>query len=176
VHEAAHVLGSSEQKSAVEVECAYAAVLDKIQGCQATNGLLGRAARQFLKVTRSYRDGLFACYRVPDLPRTTNELEHVFGSTRYQTRYHERRACGRKAASPALVLRGSVRVVAALATRLHPFGPDELRLRNPAVWRQLRAELERRHETRRAQLRFRRDPAAFLSRLESELLKQSLPP
>lgn len=48
------------------------------------------------------------------LPRTNSDLEDVFGSNRY----HERRTTGCKAVSPALVLRGSVRVVAATATRL----------------------------------------------------------
>src|SRR3712207_8535790 len=35
-------------------------------------------------------------------------------------RYHERRASGRKAASPATVLRGEVRLIAATVTRLRP--------------------------------------------------------
>jgi len=36
-------------------------------------------------------------------------------------RHLERRATGRKGASPALVVRGSVRVMAAVASRLQPF-------------------------------------------------------
>jgi len=39
----------------------------------------------------------------------------------------------------------------------------------------LRASLEKRRESRRAQLRFRRDPQAYLGRLEEHLLKQALP-
>ena len=70
----------------------------------------------FIQVTKSYRPGLFACYTTADVPRTNNDLEHLFGSHRY----HERRASGRKVASPALVVRGSVQVVAGLATRLRP--------------------------------------------------------
>jgi hypothetical protein len=67
-----------------------------------------------LKVTKSYWKGLFRCYRFAKgtLPGTNNDLEHLFGSARY----HERRASGRRNASPAMVLRGSVRVVAAIAT------------------------------------------------------------
>jgi hypothetical protein len=42
-------------------------------------------------------------------------------------------------------------------------------------WRALRSSLEKRRETRRAQLRFRRDPGAYLGRLEEQLLKQALP-
>src|SRR3954451_15697204 len=73
------------------------------------------------KVTRSYRPGLFHGYAVPDLPRTNNDLEHEFGSQRY----HERRATGRKTASPAAVLRGEARLVAAIATRQRaPSGSD----------------------------------------------------
>ena len=70
----------------------------------------------FAKVTRSYRPGLFHCCNVPGLPRTNNGLEQLFGSQRY----HERRATGRKAASPAAVLRGEVRLIAATATRIRP--------------------------------------------------------
>jgi hypothetical protein len=33
-----------------------------------------------------------------------------------------------------------------------------------------------RHAARRAQLRFRRDPAAYLARLEAQLLTSVLPP
>jgi hypothetical protein len=33
-------------------------------------------------VTKSYWSGLFFCYDVSDLPRTNNDLEHIFGSTR----------------------------------------------------------------------------------------------
>src|SRR2546430_5664963 len=72
-------------------------------------------------VTASYRPGLFHCYDVADLPRTNNDLEHVFGSPRY----HERRATDRKQASPGLVVRGSVRLVATIATQSYHFsGPD----------------------------------------------------
>ena len=114
------------------------------------------------KVTRSYWPGLFHCYDVADLPRTNNDLEQLFGSHRY----HERRASGRKVASPGLVVRGSVRVVAGLATRLRSGG----RVKLPAGYVDdgggLRAELEKRREARRQQRRFRRDPTAYLKKLE----------
>ena len=70
--------------------------------------------KQFVKVTRSYWPGLFACYESSDLPRTNNDLEHTFGSHRY----HERRASGRRRGSPGLVVMGSARVISGLATRL----------------------------------------------------------
>src|SRR5205814_6290822 len=112
-------------------------------------GKIGRAAseskdpvvaeqlRHFVKVTRSYWSGLFHCYTSPDIPRTNNDLEHLFGSHRY----HERRASGRKQAAPGLVVQGSVRVVASLATRLRP--EEGLKLRTGYVedWRRLRAQL-----------------------------------
>jgi hypothetical protein len=134
-------------------------------------GVLQPIVTQFLKVTKSYWKGLFACYQVPDLPRTNNDLEHYFGSARY----HERRASGRKGASPAMVVRGSVKIVAAMATPPGGFAAAEIRPTDLKRWRTLRASLEKRRETRRAQLRFRRDPAAYLGRLEEQLLKQALP-
>jgi hypothetical protein len=55
-------------------------------------------------VTTSYGEGLLQCYLVEKLPRTNNDLERCI--------------TGRKRASPALVVRGSVRVVAARASRI----------------------------------------------------------
>src|ERR671911_2474737 len=126
-----------------------------------------------LRSTASSRGGAWEswCYRFPDLPRTNNDLEHHFGSVRYS----ERRASGRKGASPAMVVRGSVRTVAAVVTPPEGFAAADLRLADVERWRALRASLERRRESRRAQLRFRRDPDAYLLRLEELLLKQALP-
>jgi hypothetical protein len=127
----------------------------------------------FLKVTKSYWKGLFRCYRFPKgtLPRTTNDLEQCFGAVRYA----ERRSSGRKGAWPALVVRGSVRVVAAIATPSEGLTAADIRPANVESWRTLRASLEKRRESRRAQLRFRRDPDAYLGRLEEQQLKQALP-
>jgi hypothetical protein len=129
------------------------------------------AVAHLTTVLRRLGEGLYHCYDVPDLPRTNNDLEHVFGSARY----HERRTTGRKTASPALVVRGSVRVIAAVATRQHPFRATDLCPRDLARWQELRQELEYRHEARRAQRRFRTDPAAYLAALEDQLLKSGLP-
>ena len=134
-------------------------------------GALSGAVSLFLKVTKSYWKGLFRCYRFPDLPRTNNDLEHHFGSVRYG----ERRASGRKGASPAMVVRGSVRVVAAVVTPPEGFAAQDIRPSNLKGWRELRASLEKRRESRREQLRFRRDPDTYLGRLEEQLLKQALP-
>ncbi len=137
-----------------------------------TAGALADAVAHFRKVTRSYWPGLFHPYDVAGLPRTNNDLEHLFG----RTRYRERRASGRKVASPARVLRGSVRVLAVVATPLGGLAAAALAPADLTAWRALRARLEARHESRRAQLRFRRDPAAYLHRLEEQLLQSTLPP
>lgn len=129
------------------------------------------AVDHFLKVTESYAPGLFHCYDIEGLPRTNNDLEQFFGAARY----HERRTTGRRVASPALVVRGSVRLMAAIATRQQPFSADDLAPHDREHWRELRAELEYRHEARRAQRRFRRDPTAYLTALEGLLLTSSLP-
>src|SRR5437763_10201408 len=172
VHQAAHLLANAEQRSVEELRQAYAALLADMVTQRDTLPTLAAAVEHFLKVTASYWPGLFHCYTVPDLPRTNNALEQYFGSARY----HERRATGRKSAAAGLVVRGAVRVVAAVATGLHPFSGAELRPVDLAQWHAVRQSLEDRHETRRAQLRFRRDPAAYLTQLEDLLLQLSLPP
>lgn len=122
-------------------------------------------------MTRSYWPGLFRCYTTPDLPRTNNDLEHCFGVVRY----HERRATGRRGASPTLVVRGQVRLAAVVGAGGRPLAADELRPADLAAWRTLRQTLEQRQGARRAQTRFRRDPARYLAALEAALLKLSLP-
>src|SRR6516225_9171846 len=87
----------------------------------------GCASADAHKVTKSFWGGLFACYQSPDLPRTNNDLEHAFGSHRY----HERRSSGRRRAAPGLVVSGSARLIAGLATRLRP--EEGLRLRDGSV-------------------------------------------
>ena len=135
-------------------------------------GRFKTAITHFLKVTDSYWPGLFHCYDVPDLPRTNNDLEQLFGSTRH----HERRCTGRKAASPSLVLRGSVRIVAGFGTRSHYFQGSELAPANLETRQAIRAGLETRRHTRTLRQRFRRNPEAYLRQLEALLLKRTLPP
>ena len=171
VHQAAHLLGNHDGQDAAGVRVAYSALLDEMRQRWGEVGTLGPAIDHFLQVTDSYWPGLFHCYAVPDLPRTNNDLEQFFGAARY----HERRTTGRKTASPALVVRGSVRVIAAVATRQHPFQAADLCPRDRARWQELRQELEYRHEARRAQRRFRTDPAAYLAALEDQLFKSGLP-
>src|SRR5690349_1666438 len=135
-------------------------------------GELGGAVDHFLKVSRSYWPGLFHCYDTAGLPRTNNDLERAFGSHRY----HERRASGRKGASPALVLRGSVRLVAALATRHRAVGASDLAAAGRFRWQELRQELEQRRHRRVERWCFRRDPEGYLKALENMLNQLGLPP
>lgn len=139
---------------------------------RAKAGELEPAIDHFLKVSRSYWSGLFHCYDVPGLPRTNNDLEHLFGANRY----HERRATGRKVASPALVLRGSVRVVASTATRMQGFSGHEIAPAKVESWRALRRGLGERRQQRVLRHRFRRDPASYLAKLEAELDQLTLLP
>jgi hypothetical protein len=134
-------------------------------------GALAPVVEHFQKVTASYWDGLFMCYQVNDLPCTNNDLEHFFGAARHV----ERRATGRKRASPALVVRGSVRVVAAGASRILSVSAADLRPSNITAWLALRQTLDYRHEGRRRQLRFRRDPQTYLASLEERLCRSGLP-
>jgi hypothetical protein len=137
-----------------------------------TPGELAEAFDHFRKVTKSYWPGLFQCYSVADLPRTNNDLEQFFGSYRY----HERRCSGRKVACPGTVVRGSVRVVAAAATRLRATKAADLVPSDVSAWRDLRESLERRQAVRTQGRRFRRDPVAYLQSLEESLINQALPP
>jgi hypothetical protein len=173
VKRVSRLLENQGEQPAKQVRRGLSALLSKIRraAAQARDPAVAEQLRWFVKVTRSYWCGLFHCYDSTDIPRTNNDLEHLFGSHRY----HERRASGRKQTSPGLVVQGSVRVVASLATRLRP--EEGLKLRTGYVedWRRLRAQLDKRRETRRKQRRFRRDPAKFLSQLEERCLHPSLP-
>jgi len=139
---------------------------------QAKAGTLAPAVGHFLKVSRSYWPGLFHCYNVPDLPRTNNDLEQFFGAYRY----HERRATGRKVASPAVVPRGAVRLAACTATRLRPFTSAALALDTVSAWQELHHALETCRQQRTQRQRFRRAPAAYLGKLEAKLRQLILPP
>lgn len=171
VHQAAQVLANADGVAGAVVRSRFRALLGAMARWESAAGTCAAAVAHCRRVTRSYWPGLFDSYDVDGLPRTNNDLEQLFGSTRYR----ERRASGRKGASPALVLRGSVRVLAVAATPLTGFVGAVLAPRDLTAWRALRAQLAHRHECRRAQLRFRRDPTAYLSALEAQLLQSALP-
>lgn len=171
VHQAAHLLGNGDGADGATVQACYAAHLAAMRAGRDQLGALGGAIDRFLRVSASYGPGLFWCYDHPGVPRTNNDLEQFFGAARY----HERRASGRKGADPGTVVRGQVRLVAAVATRHHPPSADDLLPLDLTRWRALRRQLAIRHQTRRAQRRFRRNPAAYLADLEDRLLKPVLP-
>ncbi len=173
VKQVARALKDKERRPAHEVRRRLSQILSRMRraAARASGGALAAQLRHFVKVTRSYWRGLFACYGSADIPRTNNDLEPLFGSHRY----HERRASGRKRGSPELVVRGSVRVVSGLATRLRPEEGLKLSAGYVVPWREQRAELDKRREARRQQRRFRRDPVTYLKKLEELALQLGLP-
>jgi hypothetical protein len=171
IHRAAHILTNGAGLDAGRVARRYDGLTAAVARHRDRAGVLAGAVDHIHKVTRSYRTGLFACYGVPDLPRTNNDLERCFGAHRH----HERRTTGRKAASPALVLRGSVRLIAATATRLRPVHARDLARADREEWAGLRRRLDDRRHTRTLGTRFRRNPQAYLSQLETQFLQPALP-
>jgi hypothetical protein len=173
VKRVARILKNPEQLPAAKVRRRLVQLLARMRQAAATAAepSVAEDLRHFLKVTKSYWPGLFACYASPDLPRTNNDLEHAFGSHRD----HERRASGRRRASPGLVVTGSARVISSLATRLRPEEGLVLRPGYVPHWQKLRAELDARRESRRKQRRFRHDPASYLRELEQRCLQLLLP-
>jgi len=165
VHRAAHILDNAAAESGPQVRQRYQGLLGAMQRWRAQAGGLEPAVQHFLKVTRSYWPGLFHCYLIAGLPRTNNDLEHVFGTHRY----HERRTTGRKTGSPALVVRGAARVVAAAATQACSFTASDLAAVKVADWIALRRELDKRRHSRVLQRRFRRAPELYLAGLEKLL-------
>ena len=152
------------------MEAQYRELLEEVLTAKSDEAVAAWATT-FYKVTRSYWPGLFHCYEMEEVPRTNNDLEQYFG----KARHHERRATGHKSATSGLVVRGSVRVVAAVATPLRAWTAQDLRPASIKGWHKLREQLEARHEARRAARRFRRDPADYLAKLEDTLLHTSLP-
>ncbi len=171
MHRAAHILGNEAGEDAARVQRRFDGLVAAMARHRARAGDLAGGIDHFRKVTRSYRPGLFHCYAIPELPRTDNGLEQLFGSQRH----HERRATGRKTASPATVLRGEVRVIAATATRLHPPTARDLGRVSRERWRDLRQRLDQRRQARTLRTRFRRDPEAYLAALERQACQSTLP-
>lgn len=171
VHRAAHLLTNDDKRDATQVRQSYETLLSEMEQITTSSETLTTMLTTFRKVTASYWPGLFHCYDEPDLPRTNNDLEQYFGSARR----HERRATGRKTASPGLVVRGAVRMMALVASQLCHFTSVELRLTDVPRWQALRRELDDRQEARRKQHRFRKSPETYLMALEEKLIKERLP-
>lgn len=167
LHQAKAILANPEQETGQHVPERYLALLAQMRGEIVTLGPLEIAFEHFCHLTNNFAAGLFQCYDIEGLPRTNNELEHCFGVARV----HERRATGRRGAIPGVVVRGSVRVMAAVVTPPQLFSVEDLRPRDYQRWRDLRRQLQQREATRRQQWRFRKDPAAYLADIEARLLQ-----
>ena len=167
VHQAAEILANPQKDSGAQVRERYLGLVAQMLELQADLEPLGEAMQHFGHLTHTFAAGLFHCYDVEGLPRTNNELEHCFGVARV----HERRATGRRGAIPGGVVRGSVRVMAAVVTKQQTFSAEELRPSDYQRWRDLRRQLQQREEGRRQQSRFRKDPATYLAGLEAQLLQ-----
>ena len=172
VDRTAHILSNQDQREALTVQRRLGGLLGAMTRHQSAAGTLAPALVHCRKVTRRYWPGLFACSTMPALPRTNNALEQFFGAYRY----HERRATGRKAASPALVLSGPFCVSAAAATRLHTYAAADLAPEHVKAWQALRQMRETRRQQRTLRRRFRRDPTSYLAQLEADLLQLILHP
>jgi hypothetical protein len=171
VWRAAHFLGEGGSGIAAQARRQLGGLLGAMVRQRTAAGYLDAAIDHFVKVTRSYWSGLFHCYNVEGLPRTNNDLEHLFGSHRY----HERRASGRKGAAPALVLRGEARLLAAAATRQRLYTATDLAGADAERRQQLCERLEGRRKRRVQRTRFRSDPHAYLRQLEEQMLQSALP-
>ncbi len=174
LHEAVDLLDNPEQRSGAVVQAAderlsqhFAAQLKSAAGEP-----MRRWGEHLLKITNSDWAGLLHTDDVADLPRTNNDLEHLFGSLRHQ----ERRITGRKVASSSLVTRGAVRVFAAVLAWVSPPTPSQLGEVDPGVWHEERRRLGKRRHARLLQRRFRQQPDRYLAGLEEQLLKLDLPP
>ena len=163
IHQAAKILDNETGLDAIEVQRSFQTLLDLMSHAKNEAGTLESGITHFLKITHSYWPGLFHCYNVEGLPRTNNDLEHVFGVLRH----HQRRCTGRKVAPSSLVIRGTVQLSSAIATALHSFSAEDLAQVCPKTWQQLRSNLRQHQRFRIEQLRFRRNPQAYLAILET---------
>lgn len=169
VHAAARLLANAAGETGAKVRRRFDGLLAAMQ--RHREGKLGAVFDHFRKVARSYRPGLFHAADRADLPRTNNALEQLFGSQRH----HERRATGRKTASPGAVLRGAVRLVAGIRARAEAPSRRDLGQVDPTKWQALRRSLNLGRQARTARTRFRRDPDAYLTALEQQAQQPALP-
>jgi hypothetical protein len=166
IHRAAEILDNQAGLDGIGVKRSYQTLLAQMSRWKHKAGSLELGITHFLKITRSYWSGLFHCYDVEDFPRTNNDLERTFGVLRH----HQRRCTGRKVAPSSLVIRGSVQLASAIATALHSFTAEDLAQACVQTWLSLRSDLRQHQLHRVEQLRFRRNPDAYLATLESQLL------
>ncbi len=172
VEQGAKILDNEQEKDSESVKKEFNLLITSMSQQKEEAGELKDAIEHFLKVTASYEDGLFHCYSVSGLPRTNNDLEQTFGSFRH----HQRRCTGQKKSPVSTVVRGSSRLIAAIASKLRTFSDSDLAQVNLSQWRNIRSELKQINHSRVQQRRFRRNPDAYLESLENDLLQLILPP
>jgi hypothetical protein len=78
VRQVARLLKNREQRPVADLRRRLSRLLSALRQAAARTAAeeLRQPLRHFLKVTQRWRPGLFHCYRVVDLPRTNNHLEH----------------------------------------------------------------------------------------------------
>ena len=165
------ILANPDQLSGAQVRHRLAGLIGSMKRWQPQLSDLSPFVDHFCKVTHSYWSGLFHCYDVPNLPRTNNDLEHLFGSYRHL----ERRITGHKSSKGAIVVYGAARLIAAIATQNRTFTVHDLASVDYEQCRKLRQQIQRRQTKRVLQRRFRADPESYLSQLESDVLNLILP-
>ena len=172
VKQGVKILENEQQQDSESVKREYQLLMKSMLEDKEKAGKWEETIDHFLKVTASYGDGLFHCYSVSGLPRTNNDLEQTFGSFRH----HQRRCTGQKKSPVSTVVRGSSRLIAAIATKLKTFRDCDLAQVNLKQWRKVRSELKRINYSRIQQRRFRQNPDVYLESLENDLLQLILPP
>jgi len=171
VHQAATLLDNDLNLSGQQVRQRFEQLLQTMETSKEQAGSLASGVEHFLKVTRSYAPGLFHCYDLKDLPRTNNDLEQLFG----RWRHHQRRCTGRKVAPASVLVRGSVQIVAAIATQSRSFTAADLATVSVTDWHAVRADLKASQHKRNQQRQFRRSPADYLADLEQKAHQLALP-
>jgi hypothetical protein len=116
----------------------------------------------FRAIVRSFGARLYACYDHPQLPRTNNDLEQGLRALNRA----ERRITGRKHVGRRLVRTpGLIGAGACLAQATTP--ATAVAALPPECRRGFSARRQQRTRPRGAALAFRRDPVAFLARIEA---------
>ncbi len=172
IHQAAQILENEAELPQSQVEKSFQDLMASMSADKRKVASLSEGIEHFLKITRSYWSGLFHCYSVDGLPRTNNDLEHVFGSFRH----HQRRCTGQKKAPASLLVRGSCQLIAAIATSIKTFTATDLVLLDLSAWRQKRDQIKQLRHNRLQQRRFRRQTETYLAELETKLIQSILPP
>jgi len=164
VHQAATILDNDLNLKGQDVRQQFEQLLQTMENNKEQATSLASGVDHFLKVTCSYAPGLFHCYDIENLPRTNNDLEQLFG----RWRHHQRRCTGRKVAPASVVVRGSVQIVAAIATQTRSFTAADLATVSITEWQAVRADLKVSQHKRNQQRQFRRSPAIYLAELEQK--------